>query len=480
MARSPRRHAPAGRGAGGSPAERRAGDGGAGRPPVRPRRRLRWRCASRRGAGPTRPTTTSPRSWPPTPTRRDLRVVTSDARARASGCARTAPRWRAPARSAAARRVGSDADPRYRTALLDWLACAARGARGARRARRRVLGRPGGRGGHGGARARLRRHLPARHRAPERADGAGGAGAGAEPVGEALDAYAAGFEAMGALARASHPALYDRGWHPTAVCGGVGAAVAAGRLLGLDAEAQRSAVALALLGAGGLRAAFGSDGKALQVGWAAAAGVRAARLAAAGARAARGGGARVLPRPPAGDTRSPARPRARDRAQLDQGLAVLPADARLDRGRRRLAREAAPSRRPWWCTRCRCRRRGGPDAADGLQAKFSIPYLIAYTLLHGSPTSRASRAWTPRRRGAPRRSRCAPTAGCSSPRRAARRRPARSWRASRRRWARRERPLDAAGLERKVSGLVGDRLAGALDDPERPAAEVLALAGLRA
>src|SRR5215470_6353019 len=41
-----------------------------------------------------------------------------------------------------------------------------------------------------------------------------------------LAAYAAGFEAMGALARASHPMLYDRGFHPTAVCGAVGAAVA--------------------------------------------------------------------------------------------------------------------------------------------------------------------------------------------------------------------------------------------------------------
>ena len=42
-----------------------------------------------------------------------------------------------------------------------------------------------------------------------------------------------------------------------------------------------------------------------------------------------------------------------------------------------------------------------------------------------------------------------------------------------------ERPLDEAGLERKMSDLGGDRLAGALDDPERPAAELLELAGLR-
>ena len=41
-------------------------------------------------------------------------------------------------------------------------------------------------------------------------------------------------------------------------------------------------MALALLRAGGLRSAFGSDGKALQVGMAAAAGLQAARLARRG------------------------------------------------------------------------------------------------------------------------------------------------------------------------------------------------------
>src|SRR5205823_5351230 len=91
--------------------------------------------------------------------------------------------------------------------------------------------------------------------------------------------------AMGAFAAANHPALYDRGWHPTAVCGSLGAAVAAARLLGLDADAERSARALALLRAGGMRAGFGSDGKALGVGMAAAAGVQAVRLADGGARA---------------------------------------------------------------------------------------------------------------------------------------------------------------------------------------------------
>src|ERR1039458_2545955 len=98
-----------------------------------------------------------------------------------------------------------------------------------------------------------------------------------------LDAYAEGYEAMAAGAAASHPALYDAGWHPTTVCGPIGAAVAASRLLALAAPQRENALAVALLRAGGTRGAFGSDGKAIQVGMAAAAGVQAALLARAGA-----------------------------------------------------------------------------------------------------------------------------------------------------------------------------------------------------
>src|ERR1700759_2300128 len=107
-----------------------------------------------------------------------------------------------------------------------------------------------------------------------------------------LEAFAEGWEAMAAVVSASHPALYDRGWHPTAVCGPIGAAVTAARLLGLSDEERERAVALAVLRAGGTRGAFGSDGKAIQVGLAGAAGVQAALLAQAragvGARAIHG------------------------------------------------------------------------------------------------------------------------------------------------------------------------------------------------
>ena len=41
------------------------------------------------------------------------------------------------------------------------------------------------------------------------------------------------------------------------------------------------------------------------------------------------------------------------------------------------------------------------------------------------------------------------------------------------------RPLDEAALAAKVSSLAGEALEGALDDPARPAAELLALVATR-
>lgn len=102
-------------------------------------------------------------------------------------------------------------------------------------------------------------------------------------LGEVLEGYAAGFEVMAALGRAGYPAVYNRGWHSTAVFGSVGAAVVASVMLGLDEPRMQQAQRLAILGAGGLRAAFGSEGKSIQVGMAGAQGVVAAQLAAAGA-----------------------------------------------------------------------------------------------------------------------------------------------------------------------------------------------------
>jgi 2-methylcitrate dehydratase PrpD len=98
-------------------------------------------------------------------------------------------------------------------------------------------------------------------------------------------AYLAGAGVMARLGTALGWGHYSSGWHATCTAGAPAAAVAAGTALGLDADGLRRAMALAVPGAGGVQRAFGTSGKSLQVGSAAEAGVRAARLAAAGATA---------------------------------------------------------------------------------------------------------------------------------------------------------------------------------------------------
>jgi 2-methylcitrate dehydratase PrpD len=119
----------------------------------------------------------------------------------------------------------------------------------------------------------------------------------------------------------------------------------------------------------------------------------------------------------------------------------------------------------------------GPEPADGLEAKFSIPYLTAYTLLHGPPAvddfERVDAAAVERARDISVRTDAALVesefvlhdgneeiarvrAALGSP----------------------AQPMDAVALRAKVERLAGAELAGALDDLDRPAAELLALAGV--
>jgi 2-methylcitrate dehydratase PrpD len=98
-------------------------------------------------------------------------------------------------------------------------------------------------------------------------------------------AYLAGAGVMARLGVALGWAHYASGWHVTCTAGAPAAAVAAAVALGLPPDRIATAMALAVPAAGGVQRAFGSSGKALQVGFAADAGVRAARLAAAGATA---------------------------------------------------------------------------------------------------------------------------------------------------------------------------------------------------
>ena len=365
-------------------------------------------------------------------------------------------------------------DP-YRVALLDWLACAARGrseraAIAAARAGDGLLDRVAAAAAAGHVLDYDDTWTPGLvHLSAPTAPAALVLAADASAtVGVALRAYAAGFEAMAALSRASHPALYDAGRHPTAMCGTVGAAVAAGAVLGFGEEAQDAAAALALVGAGGLLAAFGSDAKALQVGMAAGTGVHAALLAAGGAR----------PHPPeryaaalgATWTR-PAGERAieanwikaypcclQTHTAIEAALRARPLDGAVELAVHPLARAAAAVDVP----------------EDGLQAKFSLPYLVAFALERGAPgvdefagvaavdLARVTVTVDPGlgeqeavlSAGGEQVARV--TAALGSP----------------------DRPMSAEQLAAKVHDLAGDRLDGGLDDPERPARELLEAAGL--
>ena len=97
--------------------------------------------------------------------------------------------------------------------------------------------------------------------------------------------YLAAAGVMARLGRRLGWRHYAAGWHATCTAGAPAAAVAAGIAGGLDAEGLARAMALAVPAAGGNHRAFGTHAKALQVGFAVDAGVRAAKLAAAGATA---------------------------------------------------------------------------------------------------------------------------------------------------------------------------------------------------
>ena len=119
------------------------------------------------------------------------------------------------------------------------------------------------------------------------------------------------------------------------------------------------------------------------------------------------------------------------------------------------------------------------DVETGLEAKFSIPYLTAYTLLHGPPAlddfeavdadaRRLSAAAISIRRTA----RCSSSSrGCFSV----------AWRRSQRSNGRaaprRDRSTPPAWPQR-FGSWPGSRLDGVLDDSDRPARDVLSAAGL--
>src|SRR5215467_4414019 len=101
-----------------------------------------------------------------------------------------------------------------------------------------------------------------------------------------IEAIITGYEAAVAIARACHPDLRQRGFHPTGACAVFGAAAAIARLRGLSAPRIADALGIAASGAAGLFAFVngGGDIKRLHAGHAAREGLQAALLAEQGVR----------------------------------------------------------------------------------------------------------------------------------------------------------------------------------------------------
>ena len=98
-------------------------------------------------------------------------------------------------------------------------------------------------------------------------------------------AVVAGYEVTLRVGAALNPAsAYDRGFHPTAVCGTLGAAATSARLLNLSPEQTTMALGIAGSMASGSMAYLhdGAWTKRLHPGWSSHAGITAARLALAG------------------------------------------------------------------------------------------------------------------------------------------------------------------------------------------------------
>ncbi len=215
-----------------------------------------------------------------------------------------------------------------------------------------------------------------------------------------LTAYVAGFEVETKLAMAVHFHHYTKGWHPTATLGVFGAAAACAKLLRLNATQTAVALALAASGSCGLKANFGTMTKPMHVGRCAREGLLAAKLAQAGYTA---NDQDVFEHPQGffevyngTGNYDASRSRASWAAPLDiirPGIAIKqypccgsthPAiDAAIEIAQNTSILPADIARVDIWIHARRLQHTNRPAPATGLDAKFSVQYVVARALLDG-------------------------------------------------------------------------------------------------
>lgn len=215
-----------------------------------------------------------------------------------------------------------------------------------------------------------------------------------------ITAYVAGFEVETKLAMSVHFHHYTKGWHPTSTLGVFGAAAACAKLMGLDAPGIATALALAASGSSGLKANFGTMTKPMHVGRCAREGLLAARLARAGFTA---NGKDVFEHPQGffevyngQGNYDPARSRAAWGDPLDilePGIAIKqypccgsthPAiDCAIDIAQQhRISSQDIAGVEVWIHAR-RLQHTNRPHPVSGLDAKFSLQYVVARALTDG-------------------------------------------------------------------------------------------------
>ncbi len=213
---------------------------------------------------------------------------------------------------------------------------------------------------------------------------------------EFLHALTLGIECACRIGNAVGPAHYEDGWHISGTCGVFGAAVAAGKILGLDAQQMAWALGIAATEASGLRLMLGSMTKSFNLGHAARSGLNAALLAAKNftsserALESRTGFLRVLATD--GDSAAITRELGSQWEVLANaykpypcGVVIHPAiDACLDLRVQHAIDASAIARIELRVNPLAIKLCGNPAPRDGLESKLSIAHAVAAAMLDGA------------------------------------------------------------------------------------------------
>ena len=217
---------------------------------------------------------------------------------------------------------------------------------------------------------------------------------------DVVAAFIVGFEVSSRLARANTTQSAAGGWHAVSTIGTTGAAVACAKLLKLTPAQIVDAVGISASLAGGFSANFGTMTKPLHAGQAARNGMMAAFLAQRGFTAnpaalegtngyfrafARGLEVTYEPFGDLGRTYDIVERGFKPKLYPCGGLGHTAIDATLELREALLPRLADIDRITASITRYAAQRIGDKYPVSIENAKFSMPYVAAYTLIHGAP-----------------------------------------------------------------------------------------------